>query len=565
MKQWLLRSFRNRILVGILSATILPVLLCYFMIFQLQVRKYDENQRKNAQNQLQQCVDSLSVLFESVSDVAKRLDKSTIVHSVLRQDTRDSRILYQVLSRETQDLRQYMRVDIYLRDGSCGYSSEHVRKEETMDPEWGILYAARQTDELVFSRSTDGESVFHIAKAVRSFDQSVLGYIVFSASWNSMNDLFRKVASESLDVAILDSCWEPAYSTRPASVDEIVQKLRSRILSGEDVGWNESGESRYYTQREPISGFFVLLTQTVTFNNKAVTTFNNFSIILSVLCFMLCLCAATALSASLSRPVNRLELAMNRVEQGDFSARLETGRADEFGRLAENFNRMVGEYQSNLIRSVQNQRELNDAQVRMMQAQLNPHFLYNTLDSMKWLGIAHQVPGIAELATDLATLLRSAINAEEFFTLEQELELVERYMDIQYIRFEDRFTCEIEVDDRFQHCLVPKLILQPLVENAIIHGVADREEGYIKVTAAQDGGDLILSVRDNGCGIPSDALSQINQGMPKAMGKHLGIYNVNQILRLHYGEEYGVRAESVDGHGSCVQLRIPMEQGFVQV
>ena len=135
-----------------------------------------------------------------------------------------------------------------------------------------------------------------------------------------------------------------------------------------------------------------------------------------------------------------------------------------------------------------------------------------------------------------------------------------QYLNIQEIRFEDRFVCEIDVDERYQHCIVPKMVLQPLVENAIIHGVADLEEGYIKLWAEEDGGDLLLRVSDNGKGIEPEVLARLarHEDIP---GGHLGLNNVDRIIRLYYGEGYGLTAASDGGNGSCITLRLPMTKG----
>ena len=214
----------------------------------------------------------------------------------------------------------------------------------------------------------------------------------------------------------------------------------------------------------------------------------------------------------------------------------------------------------NLERSVQRQKELNETRLRMMQAQLNPHFLYNTLDAVKWLGVTHQVPQIPQLATDLAAILRASISGDELVTLERELELVERYVDIQSIRFADRFACEIDVADRYQSCLVPKLALQPLVENAILHGVADKDDGYVKVWAAEADGDLLLYVSDNGRGIPQEILDRLNGEDRELPGGHLGLGNVDSIIRLYFGPGYGLTAQAEPGEGSRVELRLPMRR-----
>lgn len=212
-------------------------------------------------------------------------------------------------------------------------------------------------------------------------------------------------------------------------------------------------------------------------------------------------------------------------------------------------------------RSVQRERELNETRLRMLQSQLNPHFLYNTLDCMKWLGVTGGVPQVAELAADLAALLRAGISGSEYITLEEELELIGRYLAIQEVRFGDRFVCELDVDERFQHCVVPKLILQPLVENAIIHGVADSDEGFIKLWAEEDAeGYLLLKVSDNGSGIPPEVLERLNSH-ELIPGGHLGLNNVDRIVRLSYGESCGLSAYPNEGGGSCVQLRLPMQKG----
>ena len=175
--------------------------------------------------------------------------------------------------------------------------------------------------------------------------------------------------------------------------------------------------------------------------------------------------------------------------------------------------------------------------------------------------MASHAPQVAALATDLAALLRAGISGSEYITLEDELELIERYLDIQEVRFGDRFVCEIDVDERFRYCTVPKLVLQPLVENAILHGVSDSEEGYIKLWAEEDAeGYLLICVSDNGRGIPADVLERLNrhEAIP---GGHLGLTNVDRIVRLSYGAACGVYAETPPGGGSCVKLRLPMQKG----
>lgn len=555
---WIRRSFRNRIFVSVVLITLLPLLLCNVFMLQFQVKRSTYDQQTEAEAQLLAFRDSFTALCDQAEQVAAQLSQSTVVRSVLRRDTMDSRILYQVLFREAQQLRRYARVDVYLHSGICCYTTDDVLPQNRLDPDWGVLYAAAQAPGIAY-RAGSEDSAFQAARAVRSYDGTILGYIVVTVEAQDLDLLFGDSYAGSADLLVLDRFWELVYSSRPATAEAAVASLRLQLLSDGSLE-DDSGTCRYFVLEEPDTGFFLILQQPLAFTQRALNTFYTISAALGLLCLALCLMYALWLSRYLSQPVNQLDQAMGRVRHGDYSAYLEIDREDELGRLADSFNRMTREYRANLKRSVQRQRELNETQIRMMQAQLNPHFLYNTLDSMKWLGVTHQVPQIAELATDLATILRASISEEEFFTLEQELELIDRYLEIQYIRFEDRFSCEIDVEERFQHCVIPKLALQPLVENAIIHGVADQADGYIKITACQEGADLILAVHDNGCGIPPQILERLNGPDKRIPGRHLGLYNVDQIVRLHFGAGYGISAESPPGEGSCVRLRIPLRR-----
>lgn len=557
MINWVRRSFRNRIFACVMLITLLPMILSNVLLLSYQVRQTGRNQGQSARQMLAGSQDRLRDLTSRMERAAEALASSTVVHSVLRRGSGDSRVLYQVLFRQTGELRRFARVDICLPDGAL-CDSTRTTDQPGFTPYWGVLYAAGQGEKLCYRIGTDEKTAFRAARAVRSYDGRIQGYIVFTVSHDDLDDLFSGTLGGSEDLLLLSPQWELAYSSRPIAGESSAGALRARLLSGEDPRTDGAGEYRCYLAKDNDTGMTLVLRQNLVFSAPVLRAFYLTSLVLGLLSLGLCLLCAGWLSGNLSEPVDRLGRAMGRVMEGDFTVQLQTKRVDELGRLAHSFNRMSREYRDNLEGSLQRQRELNEAQIRLMQSQLNPHFLYNTLDSMKWLGVTHQVPQIAELATDLAALLRFSISQAEFVTLEEELEFIDRYLEIQYIRFEDRFACEVDVEERFQHCLLPKLVLQPLVENAIIHGVTDQNEGYIKITAWEENGNLVVCVQDNGCGIPPDTLKRLNDG--GAPGKHLGLYNVNEILRLHYGPGCGVSAVSRPGAGSRVMIRLPIQR-----
>ena len=555
LKNWIRRSFRNRMFATILVATLVPLLLCDVVMMQVIVSRAEHTQAQQGRDAL----DTLSARFTDAAalydDTAEALAASTITRSALRRTGEDSRLLYQFLYRRAAPLRPYADVDIYDPQGVCLYSTDAVLPAP-LDTDWGALYAARRSEGTVFLRSDTG---LLTVRTVTGYGGQLLGYVTVRMASGGFARLFDGVMAPADDLLVLDSTWRTVYYTRTMQAEDTVSALRSQLLAGQKLTGGEGDDCTFCTADGP-AGFTLLLQQPRIYTGQVLRSLYLVGGALGFLCLALCAVAAWWLSRYLSRPVNALDDAMRQVEQGDYDVQLYLDSPDELGRLAASFNRMTEEYRQNLKRSVQRQRELNETQLRMLQAQLNPHFLYNTLDCMKWLGVANHVPQIADMSTDLAALLRAGISGSELIPLEDELELVRQYLNIQEIRFEDRFVCEIDVDERFQHCIVPKMVLQPLVENAIIHGVADLEEGYIKLWAESDGDDLLLRVSDNGKGIEPEVLARLarHEDIP---GGHLGLNNVDRIIRLYYGEGYGLTAASDGGNGSCITLRLPMTKG----
>ena len=542
MRAWLERSFRNRIFLTVLLVALVPLLLCDVLMTQVMIFRSEHTLRTDAQEEMALLTTQLDALLTDCGDVTRALAGSTVTRSALRRGGSDSRTLYQLLNRSTVALREYADFEVYGEDGDCLYTTANVWPA-AQSTGWGILSAARAADGIVLRAGNGGLAG---ACPVTARGGAVLGYAVFRMDDANFDAFFAPLLRGADDLLLVDATWRLLYASQPLRADDTLALLRAQLLSGKSLS-DGDGERSYYVGACAESGFSLILQQPQTYTAQVVRSIYLVAALMGALCLVLCLVCAWWLSRRLFEPVNELDGAMRRVEGGDYDVRIESTRQDEMGRLAASFDRMTAEYRQNLERSVQRERELNETRLRMLQSQLNPHFLYNTLDCMKWLGVTGGVPQVAELAADLAALLRAGISGSEYITLEEELELIGRYLAIQEVRFGDRFVCELDVDERFQHCVVPKLILQPLVENAIIHGVADSDEGFIKLWAEEDAeGYLLLKVSDNGSGIPPEVLERLNSH-ELIPGGHLGLNNVDRIVRLSYGESCGLSAYPNEG------------------
>lgn len=554
MRDWIRRSFKNRIFITVLLVTLVPMLLCDVFIMQISMRRSGDMLYAQAQSELDTAAGIIDSALDTVDGVTAKLAGSSVIRSALHRG-RESDLLYQLMYRETENLNGFASIDVYDSDGARIYAGSLDSEAGSLPVYWGVLRAARECEgQTMQANGADG---LVIARAVYDSDGEVSGYVLVRIPQGGFGALLGGSFGEQNDVFLLDGTWRQIYCSDSIRADETISSLRAQLLSGAALG---GGDYNVYLRQSPDTGFTLALRQPKVYTREVMATVYSTCAAMGILCLLLGLLCAWLLSRYLSKPVNELVEAMKRVEKGDYAAELSSDREDEMGRLTASFNRMTREYRQNLERSVQRERELNETELSMMQAQLNPHFLYNTLDSIKWLGVTNGVPQVAAVASGLAVLLRAGISGDRLITLERELELLEKYLDIQSLRFEDRFAWEIDVDERFQHCVVPKLILQPLVENSIIHGVANMDDGYIKLSAREKSGTLILSVQDNGIGIPQDVLDWLNDPDRDVPGGHLGLKNVDRIVRLYYGGDYGISAYSAAGEGSLVELRLPMNK-----
>ena len=335
--------------------------------------------------------------------------------------------------------------------------------------------------------------------------------------------------------------------------------LRARLLEGQPLN-SGTEEFSYTAVSHPASGLYVVLRQPQALTQDTLNLL--YTVCLSL--FLLCILASVLMSLLLSRqmflPIERIHSAIGEVVHNNLDVYVPHERNDELGQLAERFNGMLIALKKNQAQLLENQRELNEAQIRMLQAQLNPHFLCNTLDTMKWISKINSVPQVAVMSTNLADILRFCVSPEEFVPLRRELEILQRYVEIQRIRLSGSFAFSVEVPPELLDCPVPKMILQPIVENAMLHGLEGVEHGAISVRAETCRGVLSISVTDNGRGLPPELVGPYASRARELSRGHLGLYNVDTILRKHYGDRFGLYLRSrPDESGAVVTAALPIQ------
>ena len=272
---------------------------------------------------------------------------------------------------------------------------------------------------------------------------------------------------------------------------------------------------------------------------------------------------SSILSREITKPLRRLSESMSRVEKGEFDrANVDVTMENEIGSLGKSYNLMTERIHTLMEENVYEQKQKRKSELKALQAQINPHFLYNTLDSIIWMSEAGQSDEVVEMTSALAKLLRQSIsNDHEQVELGQEMEYVKNYLTIQKMRYQDKLEYTVEVDPKVRHVMIVKLVLQPIVENAIYHGIKYKgSKGTLRIRAFAESEDVCIVIEDNGIGMDETALNIIfdeTQKIHKQNG--VGVPNVQKRLKLYYGDKYGIIYESKVGIGTRATIRIPQQ------
>lgn len=291
------------------------------------------------------------------------------------------------------------------------------------------------------------------------------------------------------------------------------------------------------------------------------------TIVVMVSCLLIAVILAFLLSGAITTPLHRLTARLRKISENDFSfdPEIEKGN-DEIAEMGVVVNEMSTSISHLLKETEEMYKNRQDIEIALLQSQINPHFLYNTLDSIRWMATIQKNPGIVTMTRSLSNLLRNiAKGVGDKIPLSQEIELLKDYTEIQSIRYVETFTFEDLVSEELQNYKIVKFTLQPLVENAIFHGIEPTGRyGTVQINATIEGDDLLLTVYDNGAGMTPEKLNSILEN--KSAQSHanslsgIGVLNVDKRLKLQYGKNYGLSYESILGEYTKVTIRIPKEE-----
>lgn len=367
---------------------------------------------------------------------------------------------------------------------------------------------------------------------------------------------------------ILDADGNIVYHPQQQQLYNELQTENISLIMGTDkdtvLSGKGSAEKLYSISRSEKTGWTVVdcvrVEELLRKSNKAQSLY----VLVAMGLMIVALFFSRFISRSITQPIQQLCDSMARVQEGDFSVSdVVVDSKNEIGSLTKSFNVMTHRIQDLMEQNIREQEAKRKSELKALQSQINPHFLYNTLDSIIWMAEGKKNEEVVLMTAALARLLRQSIsNEDEVVSIGQEVEYARGYLTIQKMRYKDKMEFQIDVDPSILHIPLIKLVLQPVIENAIYHGLKYKEsKGLLMVKGFRKNGNAVLQVIDNGVGMDQETLDHIyEKHKVNYQSNGVGVYNVQKRLQLYYGSEYGITYESEKGVGTTATITIPGNQ-----
>ncbi len=428
------------------------------------------------------------------------------------------------------------------QEGQAALSSSHVQNAVQDQYDWVVT----------LSRSITNKA-----------NPGICGVCFVDLNYNSIRELCERISLGNKGyIYILDREGSIVYHPRQQLIySGMKQELLQEVMDSEVSSLLTDDGKLYTISHSEVTGWTVVGVSDVAELMEGTDAARLIYVIMALVLFFIALLLAYLLSNEITRPIKSLERSMKEVERGNFEHAMPENREEnEIGSLTRSFRLMTGEIQNLMRQSEQEQRAKRKYELKVLQSQISPHFLYNTLDSIIWMAEWGKNKEVVTMTSSLAKLLRRTIsNEQELVTIWEEIDCTEAYLTIQKMRYKGKLEYSIVVEPEIEEEKIVKLLLQPLVENAIYHGIKYKTgKGRIEIRGFRREGLIQLEVEDDGSGMDAGTLEHIfEKHVRDTRSNGVGVSNVNERIHLFYGAEYGLRYESEPGKGTRAILVIP--------
>lgn len=585
MKDLLLNvSLRTRMLLSNIVVALIPFLMFSIVSGSIFLDHAQKTAEEHSVQLIHQVSNSMDVYVETIEKMVNYIQLELQDTPFFTMETEDApgwesetdyirSVLENVANshREVAGIFIATKEDLYVSTGMSRISrdpfqNERWYREASENPEEIQLISVVTGRNIVTNRSYSIDDVFSLAKAVQDPETGeVLGVILLDIRHDIIQSSINGVTiGEKGFVFVMDQEDNIVYTP----VNGIVYRVNPKwVKAMEPMSVQIQGGS--YQIRSELSPYTGWRTVGVFSMDEVMSSVNTIVYILFtcvIISLVLVVIVSFKFSRTLTNPIFKLKRLMKQAESGDLTVRFNFQHNDEIGELGQSFNHMIARIDQLIQMVYVEQENKRTAEMKSLQEQIKPHFLYNTLDTISWMARDYDAEDIVRLVDALTNMFRIGLShGKDIITVKEEITHVSNYLYIQKIRYKDKLNYVIHVDESLYAIEVPKLILQPLVENAIYHGVkAKRGGGTITITGVPEGENLVFTVQDNGAGMPQEKVEELNRRMSERSvldeKKSFGLFYIRERIQLCYGKGYGVHVESALGEGTRVTITLPLYQ-----
>ncbi len=546
-------------------------------MYHLFVNRMESMMSENAEQLLDQTAINLENYLKSMRRISDSMYYTVIKDKDLGTDTMSSEL--NLLYAANQE--NLVSIACFTGDGDL-VDAVPVSKEKTnvdvTKKEW-FTEAVGQMENFHFSTphvqnlfddtSYQYNWVISLSRAVEltTNGSSRLGVLLVDMNYSSIEQLLEKAntGNTSEYLYLMDGDGEIIYHPKQKMIYANLYQENNRETSGWEDGSHREyyqGENRLVTVKTiSYTGWKIVSVVPMSAFNMGMYETRLFFVLLLILSMLMIIFLNQMVSSSIAKPLEKLNDSVKEWEAGNMQPDIYIGGFTEVEHLGRTLKSTVEQIRKLMDDVLLEQEEKRKSELDALQSQINPHFLYNTLESITWMIEGERYEDAVFMISQLASLFRISLSkGKTIIRVEDEIKHAQNYMNIQKIRYKNRFQVDFQIADEIKDCCTVKLIVQPLLENAIYYGVEGMDdEGEIHVVGYRDGDDVCIEVQDNGLGMPEEMVEKLlteNEHVPKH-GSGVGVINVHNRIRIRFGEQYGLEIESEPDEGTTVRIRIP--------
>lgn len=578
-------NMKRKILAVFLPLLMLSTLLILVSSISLIIRNGKAEALNNAKDKLSLVTGQTDQILSNITYNIKAFSTSSALQDAIRAEYPDNNYgNYMFSSTMHNAVHNIMEIQslissgyIHTRDGRIfDIKTDEIRAPDAeMDARYREIAAEKGRILLEYPADKSGAAALTVSKSLIDIRSgSCLGILTFDIKESLFYDSYHSVSDEENECFLLiDSAGtiissENRDELQTTASPEILGLLegmgkpeqKTQYKSGGKIPQETTAEHMLLLSSETENGDYLVVYMMRYYRiYKEALNLALFLLIIGILVLAAGGLLSSRLAQSIVGPVIRLADYADEAGKGNFDLPVPVHSGDEIGFLAERFGVMNHNIKELTTRIYNEQTQKKEYELKMLQAQINPHFLYNCLDNISSLITDQKNETATAMVSHLGRYYRAILSkGRNIITIREELELIRAYLEIQLIRIPDLFTYEITVDEDILDFKILKMILQPIVENSVIHGFAGfKNSGRIKIEGTLENQTVCILISDNGKGIPEGSRSSIFAPAPTAIPKHFGLKNIQERIRLKHGEKYGISIKSEQGQGTQIEVRFP--------